>query len=85
LAYYASPHVPALATAARERANMCLLKFLDANVRNRHMHRAYNRAAEEFLVLSASVGLSSIVTAEPVDVSAASPHEKSCGRWLGRD
>jgi hypothetical protein len=44
-----SPRLPALVTAAGERAGMRFLEFFAANIRNPHTRRAYARAAEEFL------------------------------------
>ena len=44
-----SPALPALVTAAGERAAMRFLEFFAANIRNPHTRRAYYRAAEEFL------------------------------------
>lgn len=45
----ASSTLPALVTAAGERASMRFLEFFAANIRNPHTRRAYYRAAEEFL------------------------------------
>jgi site-specific recombinase XerC len=64
-----SPALPALVTAAGERASMRFLEFFAANIRNPHTRRAYYRAAAEFLAWCASVGLSSITTVEPVHVA----------------
>jgi len=44
-----SPALPALVTAAGERARVRFLEFFAANIRNPHTRRAYYRAAEEFL------------------------------------
>src|SRR5215469_12934900 len=52
-----SPVVPALVTAAGERASMRFLEFFAANIRNVHTRRAYARAAEEFLAWCAGVGV----------------------------
>jgi hypothetical protein len=41
--------VPALVTAAGERASMRFLEFFAVNIPNPHTRRAYARAAEEFL------------------------------------
>ena len=62
--------VPALITAAGERASMRFLEFFAANIRNPHTRRAYYRAAEEFLAWCGNTGLSSITTIEPVHVAA---------------
>jgi integrase/recombinase XerC len=39
--------VPALVTAAGERARIRFLEFFGANIRNPHTRRAYYRAADE--------------------------------------
>ena len=41
--------VPALVTAAGDRASLRFLEFFAANIRNPHTRRAYHRAADEFL------------------------------------
>src|SRR5205823_1552967 len=61
--------VPALITAAGERASMRFLKFFAANIRNPHTRRAYARAAEEFLAWCASAGVPSIGAVQPVHVA----------------
>ena len=48
LALRLSSNVPALATAAGERAGMRFLEFFAANIRNPHTRRGYCRAADEF-------------------------------------
>jgi site-specific recombinase XerD len=65
----ASPAVPALVTAAGERASMRFLEFFAANIRNPHTRRAYYRAAEEFLSWCASAGVPSISAVQPVHVA----------------
>jgi hypothetical protein len=55
-----SPTLPALVTAAGERAGMRFLEFFAANIRNPHTRRAYARAADEFLAWCASAGVPSI-------------------------
>src|SRR5437773_3581394 len=65
----ASPALPALVTAAGERASMRFLEFFAANIRNPHTRRAYYRAAEEFLAWCASVGVPSIAAVQPVHVA----------------
>jgi hypothetical protein len=45
----ATTTLPALVTAASERASVRFLEFFAANIRNPHPRRAYYRAAEEFL------------------------------------
>jgi hypothetical protein len=54
-----SSQLPALVTAASERARMRFLEFFAANIRNPHTQRAYYRAAEEFLTWCASAGVPS--------------------------
>jgi site-specific recombinase XerD len=70
LAPSASPTLPALVTAAGERASMRFLEFFAANIRNPHTRRAYYRAANEFLAWCASIGVPSIAAIEPVHVAA---------------
>src|SRR5213080_2983329 len=65
-----SPGLPALVTAAGERASMRFLEFFAANIRNPHTRRAYYRAADEFLAWCASVGVPSIAAVQPVHVAA---------------
>ena len=65
-----SSALPALVTAAGERASIRFLEFFAANIRNPHTRRAYYRAAQEFLAWCGSVGLSSIAAVEPVHVAA---------------
>jgi site-specific recombinase XerC len=65
----ASPAVPALVTAAGERASMRFLEFFAANIRNPHTRRAYYRAAEEFLAWWTSAGVPSIGAVQPVHVA----------------
>jgi site-specific recombinase XerC len=64
-----SPALPALITAAGERASTRLLEFFAANIRNPHTRRAYYRAAEEFLAWCADAGLPSIAAVQPVHVA----------------
>jgi hypothetical protein len=52
-----SPALPAVVTAAGERARMRFLEFFAANIRNPHARRAYYPAAEEFLGWCASAGV----------------------------
>jgi site-specific recombinase XerD len=66
----APPVLPALITAAGERAGMRFLEFFAANIRNPHTRRAYYRAAEEFLTWCVSVGVPSIAAVQPVHVAA---------------
>ena len=64
-----SPRLPALVSAAGERASMRFLEFFAANIRNPHTRRAYYRAAEEFLTWCASAGGPSIAAVQPVHVA----------------
>ena len=64
-----SSTLPALVTAAGERASMRFLEFFAANIRNPHTRRAYARAADEFLGWCASVGVPSIAVVQPVHVA----------------
>jgi site-specific recombinase XerD len=73
-----SSAVPALVTAAGERASMRFLEFFAANIRNPHTRRAYYRAAKEFLTWCAAAGVPSIIDVEPVHVATwieAGTHE----------
>jgi site-specific recombinase XerD len=64
-----SPALPALVTAAGERASIRILEFFAANIRNPHTRRAYARAAEEFLAWCADVDVPSIAAVQPVHVA----------------
>jgi site-specific recombinase XerD len=64
-----SSALPALVTAAGERASMRFLEFFAANIRNPHTRRAYARAAEEFLAWCAGAGVPSIAAVQPVHVA----------------
>ena len=61
--------VPALITAAGERASMRFLEFFAANIRNPHTRRAYARAAEEFLAWCAKRRRAVIGAVQPVHVA----------------
>jgi integrase/recombinase XerC len=61
--------LPALVTAAGERAGMRFLEFFAANIRNPHTRRAYHRAADEFLAWCAAAGVRSIGAVQPVHVA----------------
>jgi site-specific recombinase XerD len=69
LVQISSSTLPALITAAGERASMRFLEFFAANIRNPHTRRAYYRAAEEFLTWCAAAGLPSIIAVQPVHVA----------------
>jgi site-specific recombinase XerD len=64
-----SPVLPALVTAAGERASKRFVEFFAANIRNPHTRRAYHRAAEEFLAWCASAGVPSIAAIQAVHVA----------------
>lgn len=64
-----SPVLPALVTAAGERASIRFLEFFAANIRNPHTRRAYYWAAEEFLAWCATTGVPSITAVQPVHVA----------------
>ena len=63
--------LPALVTAAGERASMRFLEFFAANIRILHTRRAHGRAAEEFLAWCASAGVPSIAAVQPVHVATS--------------
>jgi integrase/recombinase XerC len=65
----ASPTLPALITAAGDRARLRFLEFFAANIRNPHTRRAYYRAAQEFLAWCASIGVPSIAAVQPIHVA----------------
>ncbi len=66
----ATSSLPALVTAAGERASVRFLEFFAANIRNPHTRRAYYRAADEFLAWCASASVASIAAVQPVHVAA---------------
>jgi site-specific recombinase XerD len=61
--------LPALVTAAGERARMRFLEFFAAKIRNPHTRLAYYRAAEEFLAWCAERGVPSIADVQSLHVS----------------
>jgi site-specific recombinase XerC len=65
----ASPAVPAVVTAAGERASTRFLEFFAANIRNPHTRRVYYRTAGEFLTWCAAAGVPSIADVKPVHVA----------------
>jgi hypothetical protein len=82
----ASPALPALITAAGERAEMRFHEFFAANIRNPLTRRAYARAADEFLAWCANVGVLSIGAVQPVHVATwieAGTRELSVGQEIG--
>jgi site-specific recombinase XerD len=65
-----SPKLPAVISAAGDRASLRFLEFFAANIRNPHTRRAYARAAAEFFGWCAAVGgVASIVDVRPVHVA----------------
>jgi site-specific recombinase XerD len=69
LAVIQQSDLPALVSAAGERASIRFLEFFAANIRNPHTRRAYYRAADEFLGWCASAGVPSIANVQPVHVA----------------
>ncbi|HDR9102707.1 TPA: tyrosine-type recombinase/integrase [Burkholderia vietnamiensis] len=66
----AAATVPALVTAAGERAGQRFLEFFAAAIRNPHTRRAYARAAGDFLTWCAGAGVPSIVAVQPLHVAS---------------
>lgn len=69
--------LPALVSAAGERAGERFLEFFTANIRNPHTRRAYAYGAKEFLTWCESAGVSSIAAVKPLYVAGYV-------EWLGR-
>ncbi len=65
----AVPSLPALVTAAGDRAGIRFLEFFAANIRNPHTRRAYSRAVNDFLSWSAGAGVASIAAVQPLHVA----------------
>ena len=65
-----APAVPALVTAAGDRAGVRFLEFFASAIHNPHTRRAYARAASDFLGWCASAGLLSITDVQPLHVAA---------------
>jgi len=66
--------LPALVTAAGERAGMRFLEFFAANIRNPHTRRAYHRAADEFP--TGEVSILDVVIYSPKEITRwSSPRE----------
>jgi site-specific recombinase XerD len=61
--------LPALVTAAGERAGVRFLEFFAANIRNPHTRRAYARAVGDFLAWCADAGVGSIADVQPLHVA----------------
>ena len=64
-----APMLPALVTAAGERAGVRFLEFFAANIRNPHTRRAYSRAVGEFLAWCEAAGVPSIAAVQPLHVA----------------
>jgi hypothetical protein len=60
------PALPALVTAAGERASLRFLEFFAANIRNPHTRRAYGRAVADFLAWSEDAGRQPRLAAYPL-------------------
>ena len=62
--------VPALVTAAGDRASLRFLEFFAANIRNPHTRRAYGRAVADFLAWCAvDAGVPAIGAVQPLHVA----------------
>ncbi|CDY73420.1 Site-specific recombinase XerC [Caballeronia glathei] len=68
--FAAEVSVPALVSAAGERAGIRFLEFFASAIRNPHTRRAYARAAGDFLAWCASAGVTSITAVQPLHVAA---------------
>ncbi|WP_321849354.1 tyrosine-type recombinase/integrase [Burkholderia diffusa] len=62
--------MPALVSAAGERAGVRFLEFFASAIRNPHMRRAYARAAGDFLTWCAGAGVRSLTGVQPLHVAA---------------
>jgi site-specific recombinase XerC len=70
LALHAPAGLPALVTAAGERAGIRFLEFFAACIRNPHTRRAYARAAADFLAwCEAEAGVASLAAVQPLHVA----------------
>ena len=63
-------HLPAIVSAAGERAGIRFLEFFAANIRNPHTRRAYSRAVSDFLGWCAAAGVRSIGDVQPLHVAS---------------
>jgi len=66
----AASALPALVTAAGDRAQMRFLEFFAAAIRNPNTRRAYARAAGDFLTWCETHGVVSIAAVQPIHVAA---------------
>ncbi|WP_321927200.1 tyrosine-type recombinase/integrase [Burkholderia sp. BCC1998] len=62
--------LPALVTAAGERAGVRFIEFFASAIRNPNTRRAYARAASDFLTWCNEIGVSSIAAVQPLHVAA---------------
>lgn len=65
----AYPALPALVTAAGDRAGVRFLEFFAAQIRNPHTRRAYARAVGGFMDWCESMGLTSLAAVQPLHVA----------------
>jgi site-specific recombinase XerD len=65
-----SPGLPALITAAGDRACVRFLEFFAANIRNPHTRRAYGRAVADFLTWCEDNRVPSVAAVQPLHVAA---------------
>jgi site-specific recombinase XerC len=64
-----APTLPALVSAAGDRAGVRFLEFFAANIRNPHTRRAYARAMSDFLSWCADAGVASVADVQPLHVA----------------
>lgn len=64
-----SPQLPALVSAAGERAQVRFLEFFAASIRNPHTRRAYARAVCDFLAWCEDRGVPSLAEVQPLHVA----------------
>src|ERR1039457_2084654 len=61
--------LPVLVAAAGEPARIRFLEFFAAQIRNPHTRRAYARAVGEFLAWCESMGVTSLLSVQPLHVA----------------
>ncbi|MAP10138.1 MAG: integrase [Rhodopirellula sp.] len=64
-----APALPALISAAGDRAELRFLEFFAATIRNPNTRRAYSRAVSDFLEWCAGYGVPSITDVQPLHVA----------------
>jgi site-specific recombinase XerD len=69
-----SSHLPALVTAAGERAQLRVLEFFTANIRNPNTRRAYVQATKDFAAWCEAHGVTSLAAVQPLHVAAYVEH-----------